>query len=307
MRQEVTSIAAHAKCNRCRSFARSAFAKARPRPRMTRSVDIAHPPRIGGISHLVAAAGAAVDFLAGAELQVLAHADPHFAEPGPVAGHRDRGVAQAGIDLDEGVLDLGGRDASSARPVRDIPAGFSPPRAPCGWSRNRPARRRPEQVPCLSHSLKISPGAGIRSSIEDMMLRSSRGEGRWQYSGKPRSYCGHSPWTTKENGRPPHWACERPLVAALGGLLAEGGRPGQRQHVEIELAGGILPAVLRRRPARPWRTAREQRAQNEIKRPRQSRPIETANMTTPHTHNRPRWSLAGGKNISRTKRKDGSR
>ena len=43
------------------------------------------------------------------------------------------------------------------------------------------------------------------------MLRSSRGEGRWQYSGKPRSYCGHSPCTTKENGRPPHWiCCERP-------------------------------------------------------------------------------------------------
>ena len=31
--------------------------------------------------HLVAPAAAAVDFLAGAELQVLAHADPHLAEP----------------------------------------------------------------------------------------------------------------------------------------------------------------------------------------------------------------------------------
>ncbi|KTR96959.1 hypothetical protein SB3_31120 [Methylobacterium radiotolerans] len=40
-----------------------------------------------------------------------------------------------------------------------------------------------------------------------MMLRASRGEGRWQYSGKPRSYCGHSPCTTKEYGRPPHCAC----------------------------------------------------------------------------------------------------
>ena len=42
-----------------------------------------------------------------------------------------------------------------------------------------------------------------------MTLRSSRGEGRLQYSGKPRSYCGHSPCTTKENGRSLHWACER--------------------------------------------------------------------------------------------------
>src|SRR6266852_408331 len=57
---------------------------------------------------LVAAAGAAVDFLAGAELQVLAQADPHLAEPRPVAGHGDCRTAQPGIDLDEGVLDVGG-------------------------------------------------------------------------------------------------------------------------------------------------------------------------------------------------------
>ena len=30
------------------------------------------------------------------------------------------------------------------------------------------------------------------------------GASRWQNSGKPRSYCGHSPCTTKENGRGPH-------------------------------------------------------------------------------------------------------
>ena len=37
------------------------------------------------------------------------------------------------------------------------------------------------------------------------MLRSSRGAGFWQNSGKPFSYCGHSPCTTNENGRSPHW------------------------------------------------------------------------------------------------------
>src|SRR3954452_149403 len=58
---------------------------------------------------LVATAGAAVDFLAGAELQVLAEADPHFAEPRAVAGHRDRRTAEAGVDLDEGLLDGRGR------------------------------------------------------------------------------------------------------------------------------------------------------------------------------------------------------
>src|SRR5450756_1889176 len=49
--------------------------------------------------HLVATAGAAVDFLAGAELQVLAQADPHLAEPGPVAGHCDRRGASPGLTL----------------------------------------------------------------------------------------------------------------------------------------------------------------------------------------------------------------
>src|SRR5947199_8307354 len=52
--------------------------------------------------YFVAAAGAAIDFLAGAELQILAHADPHFAEPGLVAGHGDRLGSEAWIDLDEG-------------------------------------------------------------------------------------------------------------------------------------------------------------------------------------------------------------
>jgi hypothetical protein len=42
----------------------------------------------------------------------------------------------------------------------------------------------PEQVPWRSHSLKIRCGAGIRSSIQATVLRSSRGAGNWQYSGK---------------------------------------------------------------------------------------------------------------------------
>ena len=38
----------------------------------------------------------------------------------------------------------------------------------------------------------------------------------------------------------------RPDCAALGGLRAIGRRPRQRQHVEIELARRVLPAILRR-------------------------------------------------------------
>src|SRR6478736_7153293 len=65
--------------------------------------------------HLLAAAGAAIDLLAGAELEILVHADTHFAEPRPVAGHGNRRTAQAGIGLDEGFLDLGRRHGLRSR------------------------------------------------------------------------------------------------------------------------------------------------------------------------------------------------
>src|SRR6185312_70435 len=60
--------------------------------------------------HLIAAAGAAVDLITGAKLQILAEADAYFAQPLPVASHRDRRGRQARIRLDEGVLDVGRRN-----------------------------------------------------------------------------------------------------------------------------------------------------------------------------------------------------
>src|SRR5258705_13902824 len=65
--------------------------------------------------HLLAPAGAAIDLLAGAELEVLVHADTHFAESRLLAGHGDRRTAQAGIGLDEGLLDLRGRNGLRRR------------------------------------------------------------------------------------------------------------------------------------------------------------------------------------------------
>src|SRR5882724_1329057 len=59
---------------------------------------------------LVAAAGALVDVLAFAELEVACHADAHFAQLGTGACHRDAGPAHARIGLHEGVLDLVRRD-----------------------------------------------------------------------------------------------------------------------------------------------------------------------------------------------------
>ena len=75
-------------------------------------------------------------------------------------------------------FDLGRRDRL-ARQFQEVGGNFHRRARPAdGFEYARGLK--PEQVPCLSHSLKISPGAGIRSSIEVMMLRSSRGAGRWQ-------------------------------------------------------------------------------------------------------------------------------
>src|SRR5882757_11107258 len=70
--------------------------------------------------HLVTAAGAAVDLFAGTELEVLAEADPHLAEPPAVAGDRDGRVAEPRIDLDEGSLQLVGRDRLRLRQLQEF-------------------------------------------------------------------------------------------------------------------------------------------------------------------------------------------
>ena len=89
-----------------------------------------------------------------AELQLFGQADPDLGQSLLVAldGHTARG--KAGIGFDEGVLHSTGRDAE-----RLLKLGIF------GWDFDDGAR--PEQVPCLSHSLKIRCGAGIRSSIEE--------------------------------------------------------------------------------------------------------------------------------------------
>src|SRR5437879_2142191 len=74
--------------------------------------------------HLVAPAGAAVDFLAGAELQVLAQADPYLAEALGVAGHRNRRTAHAGVGLDEGRIEVVGSDRFRLRQLQEFLGDF---------------------------------------------------------------------------------------------------------------------------------------------------------------------------------------
>src|SRR4030095_6401997 len=72
----------------------------------------------------LAPAGAAIDLLAGTELEILVHADTYFAEPRLVAGHGDRRTAQAGIGLDEGLLDLGRRNGLRSRQFEKLFRNF---------------------------------------------------------------------------------------------------------------------------------------------------------------------------------------
>src|SRR5712671_5205701 len=136
--------------------------------------------------HLVAPAGAAIDFLAAAELQILAHADPYFAEPGLVAGHRDRSAVQPGIGLDEGVLDLGRRNGLRLRQLEIFFGYFdggarladglevgprTQPRTgavlvPLG--KDLPARRH--QIQHRRHDVAIEPGRRPLAIIRKAML-----------------------------------------------------------------------------------------------------------------------------------------
>ena len=161
-----------------------------------------------------------------------------------IAGHRDSGAAHAGIGLDEGLLDLVRRDVQRASSARDIPAGSSPPRAPCAPSRNSRAPDRPAQTPCFFHSWNDQPRAPASGrACESTMPRCRRrapGSGRTPESPSRIAATARAPRRKTAARRT---AAAR--VLAVAGLLAEGRRPGQGQQVEVELAGLVLARVLR--------------------------------------------------------------
>ena len=146
----------------------------------------------------VAAAGAAVDLRAIAEAEILGQADPDLAQPPAVAGHRDALARQARDWLLTNASSTSSGVTISGLRARYRARESSPGRAPCARYRNSRAGRGPSRCRACPIHGRSGRGAGIRSSIEETMLRSSRGAGSWQYSGKPRSYCGHRPCTTKE-------------------------------------------------------------------------------------------------------------
>ena len=201
---------------------------------------------LAAAEYLIAAAGAAIDLFAGPELEILAHADPHLAQPGAIAGHRDRRAAQARIGLDERLFDLVRRHRFFGLKIDE-------------FVRNLHRRAR------FADGLKIRPrrqtrtGAVLVPFVEDQPRRRHQIEHRGHdLARQPR--CWHLAIIRKTalilRPQPVHPEGERPppvalglLVAArraaLGGLRAIRRRPRQRQHVEIESTRRVLPAVLR--------------------------------------------------------------
>ena len=154
-------------------------------------------------------------------------------------------IAQARIDLDEGILDLGRCHRLRCRSDRRNSVGNFHRRARLADGLEIGPAPSPEQVPCFFHSLKISPGAGIRSSIEVMMLRSSQAIPVAIF-GKAVLILRPQPVDHERKRPAAALGLERPPLPRSCRRLAERGRPRQRQHVKIEFAGGVLPAILRR-------------------------------------------------------------
>src|SRR2546430_15768544 len=97
---------------------------------------------------------------------------------------------------------------------------------------------------------------------------------------------------------PPALDLRAPAAAALRRLLAEGGRPRQRQHVKIELTGGILPAILRRRRRGDADQDCENQQAKRLQQRRNRSPCRVKHGDPPYMTGA---SLAGDRNISRTK------
>ncbi len=108
-------------------------------------------------------------------------------------------------------------------------------------------------MPCLSHSLKISPGAGIRSSIDDTMLRCEPRRGPLAVFGKaafvlrpqPVHHEGVGPSATLDLLVPPGIAALGSLPRRTTGTRTATARKNQTRRVH---SAGV---VLRRTAADP--------------------------------------------------------
>src|SRR4051812_20090856 len=195
-------------------------------------------------------AAAPLQFGAIAELQViLAQADAHFAEPLAVAGHGNGGGAEPGIGLDEGLLHFGRGDFARRRrlqvSLRDLPGGTR-----------------------LADLLEITAGSETRAGavlapfVEDQPRArhqiEHRGDQRTVELGRPllaifrEAFLVLRPEPVDDEGIGPLPALLVRLAVRITLLrgLTVGWRPRQREHVEVELAGLILPGILRHRLCR---------------------------------------------------------
>src|SRR6476646_900300 len=190
---------------------------------------------------LVAAADPPVDLRTWAEAKILTHADAHLAQPPAVTGYGDGVAGQAGTGLHEGFLDLVGRHRERlGRPdigLRDLHGG---------------AR--------LADGFEIGGGAQPRAGavlipfVEDQARRRHRIEHggddvavkpwRWPLAELREAVLVLRPQPMHHERVGPRPALLLGRRSTLARPLAERRRPGQRQYIEVELAGFVLAAIL---------------------------------------------------------------
>ena len=194
---------------------------------------------------LVAAAGARVDFRAIAELQVLADADAHFVEPPAVACHRNRFRVRPGLAFTKASSTSSGVTVSGARVEIGV-GNFHRPRAPCARSRNRRARRQPRAGAVAVPFVKDQPRR--RHQVEHRRHDVAVEPRRRHLAIFRKAALVLRPQPVHDEGIGPAAALllRRRSGARSPRRLAVRRRPGQRQHVEVELAGLVLATVLRR-------------------------------------------------------------
>src|SRR6185312_10974641 len=130
--------------------------------------------------------------------------DTDFGQPPAIAGNVDRVTRKLWVCFQESTGDLAGCHADRLIDLhivrRDLHSG------PCCAHQTEICFRRKAgacavPVPFVEDQTRTRHMSSMSSTI----ARARRGAGTWQSDGKPRSYCGQKPWTTKANGRPEHW------------------------------------------------------------------------------------------------------
>src|SRR3954463_14771471 len=213
-------------------------------PRRAPQHEVALSPAHRRHPQLLAAAGTLVGLGALAELQGAWHADSKFAQARSAAGDRDARAGKSRVRRNEGVLDLVRRNSELVL-------------------RRQIDRRDLHRGACLANGLEIA--ARRQAGADPVLVPLVEDQPRRRHQIQHRRDDGAIEPRRRVLAefrkalfvlwpQPMHHERIGPLAAllawrALARLLAIGRRPRQREYIEVELAGLVLPRVLSGRAA----------------------------------------------------------